>query len=265
MKTLKLSLFLFAITLYGCNEVKETKEASLTNETETTRDQTHTVTFPSLDSLEVTAKVYEIDMHSPVILLCHQARFNKFEYEGIAQKLNQKGFNCIAIDQRSGGPIASKPNETTQRALKANKSTEFIDAEQDIIAAINFAFNKYKRPVILWGSSYSSTLALYIAMENEKVDAVISFSPGNYLSEYKGDLINQLPNLKKPMFITSSKYEAPGIKELISKMTLNKHQVHFTPNGNGHHGSRALWPNQEGEEEYWKAIDHFLEHSIISL
>lgn len=216
------------------------------------------VEFPSLDSLPITAYLYHVSDSLPVIILCHQARYNKFEYAGIAEKLNDLGFNCIAIDQRSGGPIANKVNETTLAALEAGKPIDFLDAEQDMIAAINYGKGKYDEPVILWGSSYSSTLALYLATENEDVKAVVSFSPGNYLTEDKGSLIEKLAGLEKPMFVTSSKREAAAVTELLSAMTLGENQIQFIPEGDGHHGSRALWTNQSDGEEYWAAIQSFL-------
>ena len=221
------------------------------------------VQFPSLDKLIVSAKLYEIDKIAPVIVLCHQARYNKYEYSSIALALNKKGFNCMAVDQRSGGEMKNENgdvfiNETSIRAKKDGKPTDYIDAEQDIVAAVAYAKKLYKSPLILWGSSYSSTLALYIAEENELVDAVVSFSPGNYLKQYKGSLVDKLPNLKKPLFITSSKQEAGGIKQLLSKTTLMDGQVYFKPNGAGYHGSKALWANQVGGDEYWSAIDAFL-------
>lgn len=216
------------------------------------------IEFPSLDSLPISADLYHVSDTLPVIVLCHQARYNKFEYAGIAEKLNDLGFNCIAIDQRSGGPIANKVNETTLAALEAGKPIDFLDAEQDMIAAINYGKDKYDEPLILWGSSYSSTLALYLATENEDVEAVVSFSPGNYLAEEKGSLIEKLDRLEKPMFVTSSKREAASVTELLSAMTLSENQIQFIPEGAGHHGSRALWTNQSDGEEYWAAIQSFL-------
>lgn len=214
--------------------------------------------FPSLDSLMISANVYAKDYSKPVIILCHQARFNKFEYSGVAERLHDLGYNCIAIDQRSGGPIATQPNETTIRALDQNLPIDFIDAEQDMLAAIDYAKKNFEGPIVLWGSSYSSTLALYIAIENEDIDAVVSFSPGNYMSNEKGSLIDKLEGFEKPMFVTSSKSEAKGIEELTAKMNLVQKQVIFKPTGNGHHGSRALWPEQIGGEEYWEAVEGFL-------
>ncbi|NOY50236.1 MAG: hypothetical protein GXO88_06725 [Chlorobi bacterium] len=217
------------------------------------------VEFPSRDGLLISANVYEISDGAPVILLCHQARFNKFEYAGIARELNKLGFNCIAIDQRSGGPISNQPNETNLRARKAGKPTSYLDAEQDILAAIDYVSDRYEKPLILWGSSYSSTLALYIAASNDKVSAAVSFSPGNYFADKKGSLIDILSTFKKPMFITSSKEEIKYIDELLRKMTLNDKQVHFKPEGKGYHGSRSLWQGMVGGEEYWNAIRSFLE------
>jgi len=216
------------------------------------------VEFYSLDSLKVSAHLYQIDDSSPFILLCHQARFNKFEYAGIAERLNKMGFNCMAIDQRSGGPIGDKQNLTFLRAQKQEKGITYLDAESDIRAAIHYAATKFNTKIILWGSSYSSTLALYLASEMEEVSAVISFSPGNYFADKKGSLVDILSQFEKPMFLTSSKYEAEGVSKLLTKHQLNKSQVQFIPEGNGHHGSRVLWLNQIDGEEYWMAVELFL-------
>ena len=217
------------------------------------------IDIPAPDGLNINANVYDLDTDAPVIVLCHQARFNKHEYDGIGERLNELGFNCIAIDQRSGGPIANKQNWTNVRARQQGLEVEFLDAEQDIIAAVDFAEKMYKGKLILWGSSYSSSLALYIAMDNDKVDAVVSFSPGDYYTPIKKSLIEKLPSLKKPMFVTSSKRESEDLTALLSEMTLTDDQVQFVPEFSGYHGSKALWVGQPDGEEYWKAIEAFLE------
>jgi len=216
------------------------------------------VEFNSLDSLKISAHLYQIDDSSPVILLCHQARFNKFEYAGIADRLNKMGFNCLAIDQRSGGPIGNRQNQTYLRARKLDKSVDYLDAEPDIRASILYLSNRFNSKVILWGSSYSSTLALYLAADMNEVSAVLSFSPGNYMADKKGSLVDVLKDFEKPMFLTSSKSEAKGVSQLLNEHELTKDQIQFIPEGNGHHGSRALWINQIGGEEYWLAVGLFL-------
>lgn len=218
------------------------------------------IRFPSLDSLPITANLYHRSDEAAVLVLCHQARFNKFEYVGIARTLWEKGFNCLAIDQRSGGGIVEEFNETNLEAVKRNKPVEFLDAEQDIIAAVNFASKKYNKQVILWGSSYSSTLALYTAMANNNVKAVIAFSPGDFFEKEKGSLKIKLAAFSSPVFVTSSKEEAEGTSDLLSKMKLSANQVQFIPTSAGFHGSRALWKTSENNQEYWKAIEQFLEN-----
>src|SRR5262245_59884061 len=48
-----------------------------------------TVTFPSHDSLEVTADWYPVENDLPAILLCHQNRYSRGEYNETAAKLNK--------------------------------------------------------------------------------------------------------------------------------------------------------------------------------
>ncbi|PKQ63472.1 hypothetical protein BZG02_08840 [Labilibaculum filiforme] len=257
MKNIFLLLVAYSLFFASCKPIGPKSEAH-DIKSEASGEYPEVVEFESLDSLKITGHLYQINEIAPFILLCHQARFNKFEYAGIAEQLNAMGFNCMAIDQRSGGPIGNTQNETNLRAIKMTKSVDYIDAEADIIAALDFLTEKYTSKVILWGSSYSSTLALYLAAEREDVNAVISFSPGNYMAETKGSLVDVLEDFNKPMFLTSSKSEANNISDLLQKHKLLDNQVQFIPEGAGHHGSRALWINQQGGEEYWKAISDFL-------
>ncbi|NOU59894.1 hypothetical protein [Marinifilum caeruleilacunae] len=259
MKKLPIIALLLAVILFSCQQKAPKADATTKAvKTEKLQQSPKVLEFPSLDSLTITAHLYQIDETSPFILLCHQARFNKFEYSGIAERLNQMGFNCMAIDQRSGGPIGKTQNETYLRAVEKGLAIEYVDAEPDIRAAIQYVSKNFSDKMILWGSSYSSTLALYLGVEMEEVSAVISFSPGNYLADKKGSLIDKLEGFEKPMFLTSSNREAQYVEALLEKHKLGEKQVQFVPEGAGHHGSRALWTNQQGGEEYWNAITEFL-------
>ena len=64
--------------------------------------------------------------------------------------------------------------------------------------------------------------------------------------------------MTKPTFITSSKRESPQagkLAEAVDPASL----THFIPEKNGDHGSRALWSEKAANEEYWAAVDAFLE------
>ncbi|MEP2447183.1 MAG: alpha/beta fold hydrolase [Balneola sp.] len=221
--------------------------------------QSESIEFKSKDGLAVSGNLYEIDSRKPVILLLHQANYNKHEYADIAPKLNEMGYNVLAIDQRSGGPFAGKMNETFDRTQKEGLGEiQMTDAEQDIEAAVNYLHKKYDQKVTVWGSSYSSSLALFVAADNNKVNGVIAFSPGNYFGDAKPKLSSVFKKLEKPFLVTSSKEEATDLSKELEGVNLNENQSQFTPESDGFHGSRAVWEGQKGAEEYWSAITEFL-------
>gem|GEM_PF-5977157 len=61
------------------------------------------ISFKSADGILITADSYvPHTTTSPLILLFHQAGSSRGEYNEIAPRLNELGFNCIAVDLRSG-------------------------------------------------------------------------------------------------------------------------------------------------------------------
>lgn len=214
-----------------------------------------TIEFESEDGLLITADQYHINESAEVILLCHQAGWSRGEYAEIAPKLNDLGFNCIAIDQRSGGSINGVINETAKRASDEGKSTGFNDAKQDITAAVAHAKELYGSDVILWGSSYSSSLALIVATEDENVQKVLAFSPGEYLTDV--NVGERIASLSKPAFLASAKNEQAQTKLLYDAIAASQ-KTQFVPVGDGEHGSRALWEQMQDNEEYWTAVKEFL-------
>src|SRR5438477_11180739 len=70
------------------------------------------ITFPSADGLIITADSYLQNDTLPWILLCHQAGYSRGEYKETAVKFENFGYNCLAIDQRSGDSVNGIKNET---------------------------------------------------------------------------------------------------------------------------------------------------------
>jgi len=216
------------------------------------------VEFTAADGLTINGNLYEVGQRNPIILLMHQAGYNRMEYADIAPKLNKMGYNCLAVDLRSGGSFADESNNTHQRAIAKGLQPEMIDAQQDVAAAIDYLHKKYNRQIIVWGSSFSSSLALLEGVNNAKVKAIISFSPGDYFGDAVPSLTTIFSKIQKPYLITSSKQEATALSELIGDSKLQLNQLQFIPESNGFHGSRALWEGQEGASAYWEAVTQFL-------
>ncbi len=222
-----------------------------------------TITFPSLDSLEISADLYmPHEKTAPYIILFHRAHWSRGEYREIAPKLNALGFNCLAVDQRSGSEVNDVKNETAARAEVSGKPTTYVDALQDMQAALDFVRKNYaKGKLIIWGSSYSSSLALILAGQNENtVDGVLAFAPGEYflrLGKPKNWVQIHAKRLDCPVFITSAKKEAPNWKAIFEAIPSDK-KVSFIPETEGIHGSQALWESTADNAAYWKAVKKFL-------
>ena len=217
-----------------------------------------TITFPSKDGLTITADEYLANDTLPYIILCHQAGYSRGEYKETALEFNKLGYNCIAIDLRSGKEVNGIKNETVLAAIKANKPTTYLDTEQDILAAIDYVSAKSKKKIILLGSSYSASLVLKIGTTNDKVKAVIAFSSGEYFGN-KLNLRESIKTFNKPLFVTSAKNEAAEVNLLIKEIKSPIKQQ-FIPTENGIHGSRALWKSTPNNNEYWKALIEFMKN-----
>lgn len=225
--------------------------------------KTNTITFSSKDGLLITADTYVNNpASSPFIILFHQAGWSRGEYLDIAPKLNDLGFNCMAVDQRSGGAVNGVVNQTTKAAKKEGKDTIYVDALPDIEASIEYVKENYKpEKLIIWGSSYSAALVLKVAGDSpESVDGVLAFAPGEYFSRFgksKKWIEDSAKNINDPVFITSAKAEESKWKAIFNSIKSDK-KVSFIPETIGNHGSRALWKKFGDSEDYWKAVKEFL-------
>ena len=204
----------------------------------------------------MTADLYEVDKPKGFILLCHRSHCNRAEYRETAPQLNELGYLCLAIDQRSGMKVFGETNETKDRAKSKGLATGYLDAKQDIEAAIDYAYElNDKNKIILLGSSYSASVALLVSTQTDKIKATIAYSPGEYL---KGiNLANEIKRIDKPTYVTSPKTEIKQVTD-ITKNLSPKLLTHFIPAVDGFHGSKTLWKEVDGHETYWKSLENFL-------
>ncbi len=228
---------------------------------------TETITFASLDGLQITADLYapHAARDTPLIVLFHQAGWSRGEYRELAPWLNKNGFNCLAVDQRSGHEVNDVPNATAAGAKAAGKGTTYLDAEQDLIAALKYAHaNLTRGQVIAWGSSYSAALVLVVAGEHPNlVDGVLSFSPGEYFEKLGQDthwVSKAAAGIKAPVFMTSARSERGNWKPIYAAIKAPK--ASYVPNTMGNHGSRALWSKFDDHQGYRDAVEEFLQGLI---
>ena len=190
----------------------------------------HKVSFLASDSLRVTADLYLNDYNFPFILLFHQNGYSEGEYTGIADKLLNLDYNCLAVDLHSRGKL--------------------IDSRKDVKAAIDYAGSINNKPVILFGSSFSASLCMLEGMNNEKVNAVVAFSPGEYF-EPEMSVRKEIKNFNKPLFVSSSGNEYPYIMAMLEDVPDSILTIYKHGGGNDTHGIKVLWESNNESRECW--------------
>jgi pimeloyl-ACP methyl ester carboxylesterase len=222
--------------------------------------QSGTITLESLDELTITADLYiDHERTAPFILLCHRANWSRGEYLEIAPRLNEMGFNCMAIDQRSGVEVNGVINETHAEAKELKRPRFYINALPDLEAALLHVRDKWKiDKIIMWGSSYSASLAIAMGQKYaDDIDGVIAFSPGEYLTVNNKKIEEYAGQITCPVFIASAKDEYEKWASIYDRIPSTT-KSYFLPETNGRHGSEALWEKNEGYKEYWEALESFL-------
>ncbi len=224
---------------------------------------TSTITFPSADGVPITADLYmAYPETAPLILLCHRANWSRGEYREIAPILTEMGFNAIAIDQRSGRATNNVDNATKAAAEAAGKPTAFVDAVQDIQAAVDYVKANYaKGTFILWGSSYSSSLTLSIVKNNPgKIDAALVFSPGEYFTDQgkPADWIaEEAKGITIPIFFTSNDNEVAQTLPIYNNVP-SANKTYYQPSSASKHGAEALYATSPLSYWIWQAVTAFL-------
>lgn len=212
------------------------------------------ITLTACDGVKVFATEYRADQPKATVLLFHQAGSGKGEYATIAPRLAAAGYDALAVDQRSGGTLYGE--NATVKAL--GHSADYLAAQADLQAAIDWA-RAQKRPIVLWGSSYSSALVFLLAAKNPDVTALLAFSPGEYFDD-KTLVQTAARKLAIPVYVTVA---GRGTEEAAARPIVaavpGARATFYIPRA-GVHGSSTLIAakNPHGAASNWQPVWAFL-------
>jgi len=229
--------------------------------------QSKTVQFPTSDKVKVTADLYTPNAATaPFIILFHQANYSRGEFIEIAPRLNKLGFNCMAVDLRSGDGINNIINETYKMADSLRMETRYTDAYTDIRASVSYVKKNYQgAKIILFGSSYSASLAIKMASDYPQgISGVVAFSPGEYFAKFgwNREIIKiSAAKVTCPVFIASADNEKDSWKAIYDAIP-GQNKSSFVPDSGGIHGAKTLWKSFPDSEAYWKALTSFLKRFL---
>lgn len=218
-----------------------------------------TIKLKGNKGLVITADLYETgNKKAPFILLFHQAGSSRGEYRKIAPELVKMGYNCLAVDARSGArdPWSGVENETAKSAAQLNLPSSYMDAYADLEAALNWVkSSNYSGRLLVWGSSYSATLVLRMAKEKPSMlSAVISYSPGEYYDDNPGIVSGWASEIKSlPVYIACGAGEKE-LSEPIFNSVPGKNKTFYLPE-KGSHGSSILLDDSRNWESIKKILN----------
>lgn len=258
-------ILVFFICIISCKEQKSNLKYSDQNNI-----QNNEVSFYTNDSIKIFGDLYESTKNSSTVLLFHQGGANsRGEYNSIIPKLVSLGFNVLAIDQRLGGQMFGNYNRTVANIAYKDFSYNgftYCDAYSDLESTLDFA-NKlgFNGDKILWGSSYSASLAIKLANNRkEEIKGVLAFSPvsGKPMQECKPDQYFETINLPLLLLRPINEMQSEKSKKQFELAKENGHEVYIAKNGT--HGSSMLVENRVNKDidENWKIVNAFLEKLV---
>ena len=227
------------------------------------------ITFKSEDNLTITADLYQTTAaNAPYIILFHRWASSRGEYLEIAPRLNEMGYNCLAVDTRAGNMAVTNMviNETVRAFLVRNYGVleyDYTWALLDMKAAFAYVKEELQAEnIILWGSEITAALAFYLEGDYlEKVSAVLGFSPDGFCELDEILPGNNAETIKCPVFIAA----APETEEYVEKLNT---LYELIPDGNKtlfmpgnipyEYGSMLLWSSCEDNALYWEQVSNFL-------
>lgn len=196
------------------------------------------VTFPASDGNNVYADFYAAaSKHAKtVLLLFHQAGSNAGEYASTAPQLVKQGYDCLAVDQRSGGNMFHRQNRT---ATMAKGKPDYNAAYSDLQGAVQWAEKQHYANIVPWGSSYSASLTLRLLSEHPNLPAGLVFSPGEYMDD-KGIVQKWASAVKVPVYFVSPPGEYQSGAEAIFNALGDKKDSEVISYPGSVHGSSTV-------------------------
>jgi dienelactone hydrolase len=152
--------------------------------------------------------------------------------------------------------------QSNRTAGEFGKDPEYRAALPDLEAALEWPpIHGLPSRSIVWGSSYSVALVFLLAAKHPSdVEAVMAFSPGEYLGD-NHSVRDAAANVQAPVFITCAGDPAEiAAAQAIAGAVVSSHAVQFVPKRGGVHGSSTLRRDRNplGAEDNWQAVEKFL-------
>ncbi|HDH03983.1 MAG TPA: alpha/beta fold hydrolase [Candidatus Campbellbacteria bacterium] len=128
------------------------------------------------DEVAIAGDFYPLEEKTaPAVVLLHMMPSTKESWRNFAKKLNQAGFQVLAIDLRGHGESGGGPG-----GYRSFSDEEHKASINDVEAAVEFFISRgvpFKK-ISLAGASIGANLSLQFQSEHSEIKAGVLFSPG---------------------------------------------------------------------------------------
>jgi len=154
----------------------------------------------------------------PAVLLLHMMPAVRSSWKELSGKLNERGFQTLAIDLRGHGESQGGPEGYRKFSDEIHQSSI-----HDVEAGVKLLKSKGAPKIFIAGASIGANLALWYAAEHKEIDGAILLSPGfNYRGLKTESYVSGLKGSQSVYFAASrdDSYSAETIEGLFAKMPL---------------------------------------------
>ena len=228
--------------------------------------QEHQIHFYGPDSLKIYGDLYKTNKDANTIVLFHQGGSNaRAEYRTIIPELTAMGYNILAVDLFLGGQRYGSFNRTISGVALDNfkNPSSYCDDYDNMVATLQYVKQQgFTGKTIIWGSSYSATLAIKLGSEyTNDVAGVLSFSPaaGPPMQDCQPNAY--IEAISVPLIILKPPNEmgSENAKTQFELAAKHGHQAYAAEAGV--HGSSMLVPERVNGDvaPNWAVVKAFLE------
>lgn len=209
-------------------------------------DKVQLVSFVTEDGFEIKGNYYKAEGSKSVLLL-HMLGKDRYDYDSLAQQLQENGYNALAIDFRGHGSSTSRNGIET--SYKSFSEDDFGSMAEDAAAAKRFLTGRNKTMSAIIGASIGANIALKYAASDDEVKTIVLLSPGE---NYRGILMaGYAQAFAKPVFMAASeedRYSADSARKLNTLLTGKKELRMLVGRG---HGTDMLGPDLDAQIVAW--------------
>lgn len=211
------------------------------------------VTLKTSDEVNLAGDYYPSESERGVVLL-HMMPSDRKSWITLAGKLQEAGFQSIAIDLRGHGESRGGPD-----GYRRFSDAEHQASSRDVAAAAEFLKSKGVKDLFLAGASIGANLALQYLAENPQSKAAILLSPGLNYRGVETLALSARISENQGVYLAASEEDTESldaVKVLSEKMGLGDKRV-LKISRNAGHGTTLLERIPRFGDELVKWLERF--------